>query len=321
MTTTDPSIFSTVPPNFLIDRVFPLQNSTEEANRRSFVDSGQRSLAELERLMAAAGRSMEEFVDVLDWGCGPGRVTLRVLEKYGHVRMIGVDTDAGAIEWLNDLGSDATFLTIEPHPPMPLPDERFELVINHSVLTHIDGDAQRAWLAEITRLLRPGGLFVTSVHGVNVLLETVPHTHHGFDPANPWFRPWQSERLVYVAEDSYVGSSHHDGYHTTFQDPATVEVLSDYWLEPVVVIYKGDLGFQDQLLMRKRTEAEAAARRAIEVGSEAPAAAAAVGVEDDDSRLARLERTTMLSTMALSELGRKIARLEETVRRATVNGD
>lgn len=54
MTTTDPSIFSAVPPNFLIDRVFPLQNATDEANRQSFVESGQQSPAE-----AAARRAIE----------------------------------------------------------------------------------------------------------------------------------------------------------------------------------------------------------------------------------------------------------------------
>ena len=203
---------------------------------------------------------MDEFGDVLDWGCGPGRVTLRVLEKYRHLRLTGVDTDAGAIEWLNALGSDATFVTVGTVRRCRSPDAAFDLVVNHSVLTHIDREAQREWLAEIARVLRPNALFVTSVHGVNVLLHTIPHTHHGFDPSNPWFVEWQVERILFVAEDSYIGSSHHDGYHTTFQDPTTVEVLSDFQLEPIVIIYKGDLGFQDQLVLRRRTPDEAACR-------------------------------------------------------------
>jgi ubiquinone/menaquinone biosynthesis C-methylase UbiE len=44
-------------------------------------------------------------------------------------------------------------------------DEFFDLVIPYSVFTHLTREVQKAWLAEMRRVIAPGGLLIASVHG------------------------------------------------------------------------------------------------------------------------------------------------------------
>jgi ubiquinone/menaquinone biosynthesis C-methylase UbiE len=42
------------------------------------------------------------------------------------------------------------------NPPLPFPDDHFDLVFSSSVFTHIDEHAQDLWLAELRRVTQPG---------------------------------------------------------------------------------------------------------------------------------------------------------------------
>jgi SAM-dependent methyltransferase len=310
---TAPTSTSRTPPIHLIDRVLAIGDLSESERLESFVQSGQRSLFELERALASCDQPLGQFHDVLDWGCGPGRVTLRVLDKYPSLHITGIDTDAGPIDWLRSAVPEATFLTVDPSPPTQLPPTSFDLVINQSVLTHIDHEAQKAWMAEIARVTRPNGIFVTSVHGVYAFIHSLRQLENGFANTNPWLSAWRTNRFVFVAEDAFTGSSHHEGYHTTFQDGAGLEAIGDYEFEVLATFSKGYLWFQDLVVLRRRTADEVAERRSIEPPDNYVHASAALVASDDDSRLARLERTSMLASMSLGQLGRQIARLEEAV--------
>ena len=50
-----------------------------------------------------------------------------------------------------------------PHPPLPWPDATFDAVVGVSVFTHLTRDAQAAWLAEMQRVIAPGGLLLASI--------------------------------------------------------------------------------------------------------------------------------------------------------------
>ncbi len=303
---------SRVPPIFLVDRVLPVGSVSATEHLESFFHSGQRSMNELQRALLGVDRSLETFTDVLDWGCGPGRVTLRVIESYPHLKVTGIDTDRGSIEWLTSAVPESNFHAIDPMPPTSLAPASFDLVINHSVLTHIDVEPQRAWMAEIARLLRPNGIFVTSVHGVHAFIHSLRQLENGFSESNPWIAAWRANRFVFVQEDTFTGSTHHDGYHTTFQDPAGLEAIGAYEFEPLATLHKGDLGFQDLLVFRRRTASEALERRTFE-SEQAFVPVAPSAPADDDSRLSRLERVTMLASISLNQLGRQIGRLEESM--------
>jgi SAM-dependent methyltransferase len=97
---------------------------------------------------------------VLDFGCGCGRLS-RALPLYHECEIVGCDLQPAAIEWCRRW-LDGEYFVGREAPPLDRPDSSFDLLVAISVLTHLSEEHQDAWLAEWSRLMRPGGiLFVT----------------------------------------------------------------------------------------------------------------------------------------------------------------
>ena len=72
------------------------------------------------------------------------------------------------IEWVQANMPVSRSTTVAPHePPLPYPDHHFDLVINHSVFTHLDERMQDLWLGELQRVTRPGALLLLTVEGTS----------------------------------------------------------------------------------------------------------------------------------------------------------
>jgi SAM-dependent methyltransferase len=99
--------------------------------------------------------------DILDWGCGPGRVAVHLPFPYVY----GCDPDPAGVEWCNANIAEGQFEVSGLYPPLPYEDESFDAIIAVSVMTHLKREVQRLWLCELARILRPGGVFVATVHG------------------------------------------------------------------------------------------------------------------------------------------------------------
>jgi SAM-dependent methyltransferase len=153
------------------------------SDRASFVSIGADAARQL--LDAAARhRDPATLRDVLDFGCGCGRIARHMP---GTMRMTGIDVDAHSIAWCRrQLGGD--WLTIAADPPTPLPSAAFDLVYAVSVFTHFGEERQHAWIAELHRLLRDGGLLVVTTLGPELVwsrpdLDAAQREHlvsHGF---------------------------------------------------------------------------------------------------------------------------------------------
>ena len=102
---------------------------------------------------------------VLDWGCGAGRMARYLLRFWPEAALTGCDIDAEAIEWCGRELRPGAFRATDPFPPLPFDDGSFDAVIGYSVMTHLPWPLQERWLSEIRRVLVPGGVFATSVHG------------------------------------------------------------------------------------------------------------------------------------------------------------
>jgi len=111
-------------------------------------------------------REMSTIKSMLDWGCGCGRVTAHYLRIVNGPAVTGCDIDPEDIDWCKDNLVDGRFDATSPFVPLPYGNGEFDLVVSLSVMTHLTKDQQEKWLAEIDRVLAPGGLFVCSVHGV-----------------------------------------------------------------------------------------------------------------------------------------------------------
>jgi SAM-dependent methyltransferase len=119
--------------------------------------------------------------DVLDAGCGSGR-TMQELEAYGTVR--GIELDEAAAEMARTrVHGEVSVGRLEQ---LPWPDATFDLITSLDVIEHTPDD--RATLAELARVCRPGGW----------LLVTVPAYHalwSGHDEANHHYRRYSRSML------------------------------------------------------------------------------------------------------------------------------
>lgn len=88
---------------------------------------------------------------ILDIGCGNGGI-LRDLFRRGYRKLHGLDISAYAIKRLRAEGIEMHYGKL---PSIPLPDAHFDVVIASQVLEHMI--RRRRFLAEMARVLRPGG--------------------------------------------------------------------------------------------------------------------------------------------------------------------
>lgn len=100
----------------------------------------------------------------LDLGCGKGRHVLLMAEL--GVEAFGSDVSPKAVEfargWLRTRGLSAE-LSCGSMDKLPHPDARFDFVLCHGVLDHSLKSLRASALAEVERVLKPGGLFFFSV--------------------------------------------------------------------------------------------------------------------------------------------------------------
>lgn len=102
--------------------------------------------------------------NVLDWGCGHGRVI-----RHFAQRQVGqswaVDIDPENVSWLGEHLPSVQASTVPLVPPTELPSDHFDLVYGISVMTHLTRGVQQLWLAELKRITKPGGLVVLTFAG------------------------------------------------------------------------------------------------------------------------------------------------------------
>ncbi len=100
-------------------------------------------------------------LDVLDFGCGPGALAVRLAEAVEPGELHGVDIEASQIDIARAAARDgghanAKFHVADVTDRLPFEDDFFDVAHCHAVLTHVP-DTQAA-LREVKRVLKPGGI-------------------------------------------------------------------------------------------------------------------------------------------------------------------
>lgn len=134
-------------------------------DEKSYLVSGEYLSDVILEQIKAANTSMIEL-KVLDFACGPGRVATQIKDKLGNCELYGSDIDEEAIKWASTNKTDtAQFSVNKEKPPTKYDDNFFDVIYSISLFTHLDENYQNDWLKEIRRILKPGGIFITTVHG------------------------------------------------------------------------------------------------------------------------------------------------------------
>lgn len=106
---------------------------------------------------------------VLDFGCGWGRVPRVLLRDFPTANLFGTDVDPEMIEIARELLPEVEFRVNGARPPLAYPDERFDLILVNSVFSHLAEPNFTAWIAELTRVLKTGGVLAFTSWGQGLL--------------------------------------------------------------------------------------------------------------------------------------------------------
>jgi len=113
----------------------------------------------IEHQYPAGVSSNADFLKVLDYGCGWGRM-LRLLRSKKELQWIsfyGCDPLRDAVEICRRSIPDAYITRCSVYPPSDYRDGLFDLIYAYSVFSHLSEDCHLAWGAEFARILKPGG--------------------------------------------------------------------------------------------------------------------------------------------------------------------
>jgi SAM-dependent methyltransferase len=134
--------------------------SGRDVGEEEFLETG-RSLASAVR--TAATNTTIPVTTVVDLGCGCGRVLRHLLDERWDLH--GCDVNDELVGWCADHLPGVHVNVTTPGPPLPFDDASVDYVYAFSVFTHFTALEQRAWLAELARIVRPGGVVLLSTHG------------------------------------------------------------------------------------------------------------------------------------------------------------
>jgi SAM-dependent methyltransferase len=138
---------------------------SESLSSGEFLRIGQGCAQLVEQHVQGMGVDLAQAGRVLDFGCGCGRTLRWLLRKCPRAEFHGVDVDREAIQWCSQNLEAACFVATNPEPPLPYPSRHFDVIYCFSVFTHLDENMQDQWLAELCRLINPGGVLFLTVHG------------------------------------------------------------------------------------------------------------------------------------------------------------
>lgn len=137
---------------------------------------------------------------VLELGCGAGMLAL--LRRKG-VTLTGVDlSDACALAARRN-GYDSTFAAELSR--LPFTDASFDYVVSLDVLGHVEADEKDAVLAEIKRVLRPGGV---TMHGIECTDRSAQKSYDEMSAA---------ELRRFIEVDGHVGLEEEQEHADRFQ--------------------------------------------------------------------------------------------------------
>lgn len=209
----------------------------------SFMAVGRRVADDLVAQVDLLRTTPEVGFTVLDWGCGCGRVLRHLVRPMPDgTCFIGTDIDHESIAWCRgQLGEVARFVVNASWPPIPdVTPASVDLLYGVSVMSHLPEGMQDAWLDEIARVLKPGGVALLSVHGPD---------HVPVDAAIDWRADFDDRGFGFRQGGGTAGLP--DFYQQAFHRSDYIRSHWSRWLQVLTVLPAGLAHFQDLVVCRR----------------------------------------------------------------------
>jgi SAM-dependent methyltransferase len=154
-----------------------------------FLASGKAQTGYLRDLLVEVDRPLDQMEAILEFGCGCGRMTRWWGAQSPGPQVHGCDYNSELVDWCQENLPFVRATTNDLQPPLPYPDNSFDLVYAFSVFTHLSVELAHGWLAELRRVAKPGGLIWFTVHGDTYRPRLPPEQREKFDAGEVvvWF--------------------------------------------------------------------------------------------------------------------------------------
>ena len=100
--------------------------------------------------------------NILDFGSGWGRIIRFFLKDLEPSKISGCDPVEKMIDICKEQNKWCNFTKINTRPPSPYQDNTFDLIYSFSVFSHLSEEMSDSILAELTRILKPGGMLIVT---------------------------------------------------------------------------------------------------------------------------------------------------------------
>ena len=171
-----------------------------------FLESGRQQAEIIRSAAERNGAGLGELEGMLDFGCGCGRVLRHWADVEGP-EIHGSDFNERLVKWC---AANLPFVTAsgnELEPPLAYEPDRFDLLYAVSVFTHLPRDLERAWIDELSRIVKPGGVLVLTTHGDSYADRLDPDERAEYDAGQPvvrWPRIAGSNLCTAFHPETYV---------------------------------------------------------------------------------------------------------------------
>jgi SAM-dependent methyltransferase len=194
-------------------------------------------------------------LNVLDFGAGIGRLVFYFDGLFQSLQ--ATDVNARAIDYTRHAFPRVRCEVNAPDPPLPYPEQYFDLIYSFSVWTHLPELDQIAWLAEMQRILKPDGLAFVSVHTPAGLDAEMQCNREWIETGKPqieakgyFFAAYSQDGLARAPKDMLAQTTPRYGYAVQ-----TPEYIHGVWSRYLEVVELQELAFrhhQSLVVLRKR---------------------------------------------------------------------
>lgn len=161
----------------------------------------------MQSYLQQSGSDLTQIGNLLDFGCGSGRLVMGWHIIMPQIRLYGCDLNPRLIEWAQQHMPQAIDWRLRSlSPPLPYPDQQFDMIYLISVFTHLSLETQKLWIQEFKRILRKGGYLLVTLHGEL-------YVRNVFDQQSEHFRVFDHSGYVEEGLASVEGGNHYRSFH------------------------------------------------------------------------------------------------------------